>query len=305
MPAAPLTSAQLIRAARHRLDALLAEGERDTPLAADVFNVAKAVQLACAQNRDVALAQILIDQRSAYPARHVCDVATVVELVLARLGRTRAERLPVLAAALTMNLGMQALQTTLASQTTPLTAEQRETMQQHPQRSRDLLRQHGVADQLWLDCVLQHHEAPDGSGYPQQLKGDAIRFEARLLGIADRYCALLTQSAWRHAQHADAALKQSLADGVDAKLARLFTETVGVYPPGTPVALANGETGVVRAPGEQADAPYVAVASPVGLIERNTGHATFRVAAITPPSPFNAEAVWGKDAAGTHTGTTT
>ncbi|BCL74382.1 hypothetical protein JHS3_01180 [Jeongeupia sp. HS-3] len=299
-PATALSPAQLVRAARHRLESLLADGGRDTPFATDILTIAKAVQLACAQNSSVALAQILLDQRSAYPSRHACDVAIVVELVLARLGYPRAERLPVLAAALTMNLGMQALQTTLATQTTPLSAEQREAMQQHPQSSRDALRLLGVADTLWLDCVLQHHEVPDGSGYPQQLQGDAIRFEARLLGLADRYCALLTQSAWRHAQHADAALKQSLAGDVDAKLARLFTETVGVYPPGSTVSLVNGETGVVRAPGEHADAPRVAVLSGSEVIERDTRQAEFRVVAIvdTPIAALNAEAIWGRDALG-------
>ncbi|WP_432721826.1 hypothetical protein R0381_002078 [Jeongeupia wiesaeckerbachi] len=304
MPAHPLSPARLIRAARHRLEALLADDERDTPFAADIVNVAKAVQLACAQNRDVALAQILVDQHGAYPARHACDVATVVDLVLARLGRARAERLPVIAAALTMNIGMQALQTTLASQTTPLSAEQRDIMQRHPQHSRDLLRLRGVADTLWLDCVLQHHEAPDGSGYPQQLKGDAIRFEARLIGLADRYCALLTQSAWRHAQHADAALKQSLADGVDAKLARLFTETVGVFPPGATVTLANGETAIIRETAGREDTPIaVAYLDHLGQtlslpVSRDTALPAYRVAAVidTAKLALGAGTVWGNDA---------
>ncbi|GHD55144.1 HD-GYP domain-containing protein [Jeongeupia chitinilytica] len=304
MPSNPLSPAQLIRAARHRLDALLADDLHDAPLATDVVNVAKAVQLACAQNRHVALAQILIDQRSAYPARHACDVATVVDLALAGLGRARTERLPVVAAALTMNIGMQALQTTLASQTTPLTPEQRETMQQHPQHSRDLLRLRGVADTLWLDCVLQHHEAPDGSGYPQQLHGDAIRFEARLLGLADRYCALLTQSAWRHAQHADAALKQSLADGVDAKLARLFTETVGVFPPGATVTLANGETAIVRETGPREDAPAVVAyldrfGQTLSLpVPRDTALPAYRIHTVvdTATLALGANTIWGRDA---------
>lgn len=302
----PLSAAQLIRAARQRLDMLLAEDGRDTPFVAEVLNVAKAVQLACAQNRHVALAQILIDQQAPYPARHACDVATVVELALGRLGHLRANRLPVVAAALTMNIGMHALQTTLTSQSTPLSAEQRETMHTHPQQSRELLRLRGVADTLWLDCVLQHHEAPDGSGYPQQLNGDVIRFEARLIGLADRYCALLTQSAWRHAQHADAALKQSLAGDVDAKLARLFAETVGTYPPGSTVRLASGEIGIVHSPGRHEGRPVVvacidatgqALAMPA---ERDGSLSTHRITAVVdePIAGLRGVAIWGADAAG-------
>lgn len=36
----------------------------------------------------------------------------------------------------------------------------------------------------------QHHERMDGSGYPRGLTGEAISFEARLLGAADCYHAL-------------------------------------------------------------------------------------------------------------------
>lgn len=35
------------------------------------------------------------------------------------------------------------------------------------------------------ECVLQHHERLDGSGYPNALKADEIRFEARILAVAD------------------------------------------------------------------------------------------------------------------------
>jgi HD-GYP domain-containing protein (c-di-GMP phosphodiesterase class II) len=35
--------------------------------------------------------------------------------------------------------------------------------------------------------VLQHHERPDGSGYPRGLKGTEILPESRAMAVADVY----------------------------------------------------------------------------------------------------------------------
>ena len=35
--------------------------------------------------------------------------------------------------------------------------------------------------------VAQHHETPDGGGYPQQLKGDQICAGAKILAIVDAF----------------------------------------------------------------------------------------------------------------------
>ncbi|MEW6001082.1 MAG: HD domain-containing phosphohydrolase [Nitrospirota bacterium] len=40
-------------------------------------------------------------------------------------------------------------------------------------------------NRLVAQIVLQHHERMDGSGYPQNLAGDKILLEARILGVAD------------------------------------------------------------------------------------------------------------------------
>ncbi|MBB5957954.1 diguanylate cyclase (GGDEF)-like protein [Saccharothrix tamanrassetensis] len=47
--------------------------------------------------------------------------------------------------------------------------------------------------------ILQHHERYDGSGYPQGLAGNAIRWEARLVAVCDVWAALLTDRPHRPA----------------------------------------------------------------------------------------------------------
>jgi HD-GYP domain-containing protein (c-di-GMP phosphodiesterase class II) len=56
--------------------------------------------------------------------------------------------------------------------------------------------------------ILQHHERLDGSGYPSGLKGDDIRVEARILGVADVVDAIASHRPYRPALGIDAALEE-------------------------------------------------------------------------------------------------
>lgn len=47
--------------------------------------------------------------------------------------------------------------------------------------------------------VLYHHEAPDGSGYPFGLRGDAFPLEARIVAVADVFDALTSERPYKPA----------------------------------------------------------------------------------------------------------
>ena len=56
--------------------------------------------------------------------------------------------------------------------------------------------------------VLQHHERPNGSGYPNNLKGDKILLEARIIGVADVVEAMSSHRPYRPALGIDKALEE-------------------------------------------------------------------------------------------------
>jgi len=56
--------------------------------------------------------------------------------------------------------------------------------------------------------VLQHHERPDGSGYPQGLKGEAILIESRILMVADVVEAMMSHRPYRAALGIERALEE-------------------------------------------------------------------------------------------------
>src|SRR5262249_57228653 len=68
----------------------------------------------------------------------------------------------------------------------PLNDDEWNVMRTHPQVGYDLVRTLPHLDGA-AEIVLAHHEAFDGSGYPQGLKGDNIPFSARILTVADSY----------------------------------------------------------------------------------------------------------------------
>jgi len=56
--------------------------------------------------------------------------------------------------------------------------------------------------------VLQHHERLNGSGYPNNLKGDEIILEAKIIGVADVVEAMSSFRPYRPALGIDAALEE-------------------------------------------------------------------------------------------------
>jgi HD-GYP domain-containing protein (c-di-GMP phosphodiesterase class II) len=56
------------------------------------------------------------------------------------------------------------------------------------------------------NIVRSHHEALDGSGYPDGLKADEIPLEARIIAVADVFDALTTERPYKRTWTSDAAL---------------------------------------------------------------------------------------------------
>ena len=78
-------------------------------------------------------------------------------------------------------------------------------MRTHPRRGHDILASiPGASITPIATVVLHHHEAVDGSGYPEGLRGEDIPVLARILSIVDSYDAIATVRPY-HApkSHAD------------------------------------------------------------------------------------------------------
>ena len=257
---------------REKFAALFAAGEGrtidDATFTATVSRTTRAIMHACTLDGDAAIASILVTRPPRYFPRQAVNVAIVAEIMLKQLGAAEDERASAVAAALTMNLAMVDLMDMMYSQATPPTADQRQQVLQHPAASAQALRARGIADPVWLSAVAQHHEAFDGSGYPSKCKGADISRPAQVLGLADRYCAAITERSHRPGVHPNIALREIFlkhGQAIDPALAAVMLREIGIYPPGTVVVLANGEIGLVVRRTLNANHPVVkALFAPLG-----------------------------------------
>jgi HD-GYP domain-containing protein (c-di-GMP phosphodiesterase class II) len=195
-------------------------------------------------------------EHAIYSVTHAIQTAIASHLIAQRLRWSAEERASLVSSALTMNIAMTKLQGELAAQVEPPTAEQRQAIQEHPTRSAELLERLGVSDQDWLRTVLEHHETPDGKGYP---RGLACSFEpAEVLRQVDAFMARAIGRVTREAIYPNEAMREHfLATGRSPITAALIKE-FGIYPPGTFVRLASTAVAVVLARGQEANKPLVA-----------------------------------------------
>lgn len=238
-----------INLANKRLERLLYNLVNEDGAQEKILEVVKALTHAVDINSDVALASVLLNQDAAnYAVRHCVDTAIVALHVARAMKKTPTEIQAIMAAALTMNIGMLRQQDHLESKAEPLTEKENEVIRNHPQESLNLLRQAGIVNPEWLSYVLLHHENEDGTGYPLGTEIRDIPQNARIVAMADRYCAAVSHRKYRKTLMPNASLRDVLMAGgkaSDPMLAAYFIKELGMYPPGAFVRLQSEEIAVV------------------------------------------------------------
>jgi len=210
--------------------------------------ISQQIRHCCKINANATLAAVHLADNFSYSVLHPLHTAILCELLMRRLSFTDEQEQTVISAALTMNIGMHELQNELFAQTTPLTDEQKLAINQHPQKSAEILKKAGVNDTHWLTIVEQHHERINGEGYPNKLSGKAIHQGAKVIALADIYAAMITPRAYRKPIMAQQALKDIFSQrgkSVDNQLTQMLIREVGIYPPGSFVTLVNGDIAIV------------------------------------------------------------
>jgi hypothetical protein len=244
---------------KRQMSALLRQAAPD---AAWLTEFAQAMErMRALARRDVDMALYLLLQAAAseldqYSAHHAMLCALVGEACAQWFEWPADEVDTFVRAALTMNLSMSTLQNTLARQVGPLSQAQRDEIAAHAEKSALLLTTAGVGDGLWIDVVRAHHQKPAAGS----TASSAAQRLAQLLRRVDVYTAKLSRRATREpASPALAARDACLdADGNPDAIGATVLRTLGLYPPGCYVQLANGDLGIVVKRGAKAHTPIVA-----------------------------------------------
>ena len=149
----------------------------------------------------------MIEAKDPYTSGHqqrVCQLAVHLAREL-NLSQDKIEGIRI--ASLIHDIGKIGLPTEILSKPTRLTDIEFSLIKDHSQIGHDILKSIEFSYPI-AQIVLQHHERINGLGYPNQLKGDEILLEAKILGVADVVEAMSSHRPYRPALGIDAALEE-------------------------------------------------------------------------------------------------
>lgn len=178
---------------------------------------------------------------------HTLNVSVLAMMLANEMKCTDAQIKDVGMAALFHDLGKVGVPEHIVNKYEPLTKPEQNFYEQHPLYGLDFGKQAGLPNVV-LNVIVQHHEYMDGSGYPHQLKGDAICVPARIVTIANVYDNLCNHNDARQSLTPHEALSTMYAHRraqFDPAIMATLVKSLGVYPPGTLVRLSNEAIGLV------------------------------------------------------------
>jgi putative nucleotidyltransferase with HDIG domain len=107
-----------------------------------------------------------------------------------------------------------------------LTPQQQVVMRKHPRIGMKMIEKSRIIPKEVRYIIYQHHECPNGQGYPNGLRGSAIYMPARVVSLADGFSELISQRPGRKAYPVEKALQILEAEAAvgkyDQSLVRLL-----------------------------------------------------------------------------------
>ena len=147
------------------------------------------------------------DQAFREHSRSVAEISVRVGREL-RLVKRALELLEL--AAIVHDLGKIVVPAEIIAKPGALDESEWRAMRSHPAAGAELLEPCAAPPEV-LAIVRSHHERWDGAGYPDGLKGSEIPLGARIIAVADAYCAMIEARPYRAPRRLAAARAELLA----------------------------------------------------------------------------------------------
>lgn len=141
-----------------------------------------------------------------YLAGHSILMREVASLLAENLHLSAEDKATVEIASHLSQVGKIFVDKNLLTKVDHLSDEEKASVQKHVDHAGDILRQIDFELPVY-DAVYQMNERLDGSGYPRGIGGDEISVQARVLSVANSFCAMIRPRSYRPAMSAEQALK--------------------------------------------------------------------------------------------------
>ncbi|WP_425829766.1 HD-GYP domain-containing protein [Streptomyces fractus] len=148
-----------------------------------------------------------VDIKDGYTRGHSERVGQASMMIARELGMA-GERVEALRfAGILHDVGKLGVPTRLLRKDGPLTPEEREVIQLHPEYGHEMVRGIAFLGEARA-AILHHHERLDGSGYPYGLAGAQIPEFARVVAVADAFDAMTSTRTYSRARPVPVALAE-------------------------------------------------------------------------------------------------
>lgn len=148
-----------------------------------------------------------IDAKDGFTRGHADRVSRIAGAIAREMGLNEKAIEQIELAGLLHDIGKIGVEDRILMKPARLDADETELMRRHPIYGASILEPSAALRPL-VPLVLHHHENFDGSGYPENLKGEEIPLGSRIIIVADAYEAMTSDRIYRKAIGHEKALEQ-------------------------------------------------------------------------------------------------
>jgi putative two-component system response regulator len=168
-----------------------------------------------------------LEAKDHYTKDHSENVARYAKVTAERMGLTENEVEDVFYAAQLHDLGKIGISDNILRKPGKLNDDEWREVKKHSLLSEEILKP--LSFVKFLPIIRHHHERFDGTGYPDGLNGEDIPLGARIIAVADAYCAMIKDRPYRKAFSKEKAieeLKDCSGTQFDPKVVEVFLEII-------------------------------------------------------------------------------
>jgi diguanylate cyclase (GGDEF)-like protein len=145
-----------------------------------------------------------VDAKDASTRSHSETVSDTCALIAEELGFGSERVARMRLAGLLHDVGKIGVADAILLKPGPLTVDEFEIMKTHATLGYSIVSGAGVEEEA--EWILRHHERPDGTGYPDGLRGEEVPLESRIILVADAFEAMTADRPYRRGRPVPEAL---------------------------------------------------------------------------------------------------
>ncbi|MDH3216486.1 MAG: HD domain-containing protein [Candidatus Krumholzibacteria bacterium] len=167
-----------------------------------------------------------IQARDPYTSGHSARVSRYCLLIAERLGLATKEKHYLYLTSMLHDIGKIGIPDALLNRPGKLTEAEKAKVRDHVTVGASMLKALGEMNPI-VPLIRHHHEAYDGTGYPDGLEGEDIPLISRIVAVADSYDAMTSDRPYRKARskrEAVAEIRRCSGKNYDPRVVKVFLE---------------------------------------------------------------------------------